>query len=80
LVRDSIAPQQRAWLALLEGLARAQKLGELDPDTDPAQLAFELHALLVAANTSFILQGTRAHSTGRATPFASASLPDHGNR
>jgi AcrR family transcriptional regulator len=57
-VRDSIAAQQRAWLALLEGLARdAQELGELDPDADLSQLAFELHALLVAANTSFILQG-----------------------
>jgi AcrR family transcriptional regulator len=57
-VRDSIAAQQREWLALLERLAReAEELGELDPATDPAQLAFELQALLVAANTSFILQG-----------------------
>ncbi len=57
-VRDSIAAQQREWLALLERLAReAEELGELDPGTDPAQLAFELQALLVAANTAFILQG-----------------------
>jgi AcrR family transcriptional regulator len=57
-VRDAIAAQQREWLAVLERLAReAQELGELDQGTDPAQLAFELHALLVAANTSFILQG-----------------------
>ena len=57
-VRDAIAAQQREWLAVLERLAReAEELGELDPAADPAQLAFELHALLVAANTSFILQG-----------------------
>ncbi len=60
-VRDAIAAQQREWLALLERLAReAQERGELDPGTDPAQLAFELQALLVAANTSFILQGNTA--------------------
>jgi AcrR family transcriptional regulator len=57
-VRDAIAAQQRDWLAVLERLAReAEELGELDAAVDPAQLAFELHALLVAANTSFILQG-----------------------
>ena len=55
-VRDAIATQQRQWLMLLERLAReAIELGELNPETDPAQLAFELKALLVAANTSFIL-------------------------
>jgi AcrR family transcriptional regulator len=55
-VRDAIATQQRQWLTLLERLAReAIELGELNPETDPAQLAFELKALLVAANTSLIL-------------------------
>jgi AcrR family transcriptional regulator len=55
-VRDAIAAQQREWLTLLERLAReAIELGELNPEADPAQLAFELKALLVAANTSFIL-------------------------
>jgi AcrR family transcriptional regulator len=54
--RDAIAAQQREWLALLERLAReAAELGELKTDTDPSQLAFELKAVLVAANTSFIL-------------------------
>ena len=57
-VRDAVAAQQREWLALLERLAReAQELGELEPGADPTQLAFELNAVLVAANTSFILQG-----------------------
>jgi AcrR family transcriptional regulator len=60
-VRDSIANQQRNWLALLERLAsEAEEVGELPPGGDPAQLAFELNALLVAANTSFILQGDSA--------------------
>ena len=55
-VRDRIAEQQRDWLAVLERLAReAMDGGEL-ADNDPAQLAFELNALLVAANTAFILQ------------------------
>lgn len=61
-VHDAIVAQQLDWLSLLERLAsEAMVCGELDPDTDPAQLAFELQALLVAANTAFILRGdTRA--------------------
>ncbi len=57
-VHDAIVAQRLDWLALLERLAReAIELGELEPSADPVQLAFELQALLVAANTSFILQG-----------------------
>jgi AcrR family transcriptional regulator len=60
-VRDAIAAQQREWLTLLERLAReAQQLSELDPNLDPSQLAFELKALLSAANTAFILHGDAA--------------------
>jgi AcrR family transcriptional regulator len=55
-VRDAIATQQREWIMVLERLAReAIALGELSPEPDPAQLAFELKALLVAANNAFIL-------------------------
>jgi AcrR family transcriptional regulator len=55
-VHDAIAAQQRQWLELLEQQAReAQELGELSADVDRAQLAFELEALLVAANTTYIL-------------------------
>ena len=43
----------------------AEELGELGPGADPAQLAFELNAVLVAANTAFILQGD-ATAFGRA--------------
>jgi AcrR family transcriptional regulator len=65
-VHDAIVAQRLDWLALLERLAReAAVLGELEPNLDPVQLAFELQALLVAANTSFILQGD-AGAFGRA--------------
>jgi AcrR family transcriptional regulator len=57
-VRDSIAAQRQDWLTVLERLAReAQQLDDLDPNLDPAQLAFELQALLAAANITFILHG-----------------------
>jgi AcrR family transcriptional regulator len=57
-VHDAVAAQQVDWLGVLERLAReADEQGELESNADPAQLAFELQALLVAANTSFILQG-----------------------
>jgi AcrR family transcriptional regulator len=57
-VRDAVAAQQRDWVELLERLAaEAADQGELESGVDPAQLAFELNALLVAANTAFILQG-----------------------
>lgn len=60
-VHDAILVQRLDWLALLERLAReAAELGQLDSTADLAQLAFELQALLVAANTSFILQGDQA--------------------
>jgi Tetracyclin repressor-like, C-terminal domain len=60
-VRDAVARQQAEWLTLLEDLGReAQDLGELDRGLDPAQVAFELNALIVAANNSFILQGDPA--------------------
>jgi AcrR family transcriptional regulator len=57
-VHDAIVAQRLEWLALLERLAcEAAELGELEPSLDPVQLAFELQALLAAANTSFVLQG-----------------------
>jgi AcrR family transcriptional regulator len=57
-VHDAIVAQRLDWLALLERLAReAAEESQVDSTADPAQLAFELQALLVAANTSFILQG-----------------------
>jgi AcrR family transcriptional regulator len=51
-VRDAIALALVNWLDLLVRVAtRAIELGELRPDTDPEQLAFEIHALGEAAVT-----------------------------
>lgn len=57
-IRDRIAQAQRLWMETLEQTARdAQHLGELRPDLDPAQLAFELESVMVTANWYFHLFG-----------------------
>lgn len=57
-VRNEITAQQRAWLEVLERLIRETiEHGELDPATDPTQLAFELQALMAAANNAYIRYG-----------------------
>jgi AcrR family transcriptional regulator len=59
-VRDRIAAHQREWIGLLERLAQeAVDAGELERSTDPAQLAFELNAVMVAANAAFLLHRRR---------------------
>lgn len=67
-VRDRIAENWRDWLAMLEAAARkAQQAGELDPGADPAQVAYELNALVTAANrTSQLLGDQSAWSRARA--------------
>jgi len=50
-VRDEVARQQEWWLGCLERLvAEARDEGHLISDADPAQLAFEVEALLFTAN------------------------------
>ena len=57
-VRDRVAAVVREWAGLLElQVAEAQRQGELDPSEEPAQLAFELHALLLLGNAQFLLAG-----------------------
>lgn len=57
-VRDEISQFVAGWLQTIEVAVReAQALGEIAPDIDPAQLAFETNALLVAANLAFPLFG-----------------------
>jgi AcrR family transcriptional regulator len=57
-VRDTITAQQRAWLEVLERLIRETiERGELKPGTDPTQLAFELQALMAAANNAYVRYG-----------------------
>jgi|RhiMethySRZTD1v2_1073278.scaffolds.fasta_scaffold24799_5 AcrR family transcriptional regulator len=49
-VRDQLTQALADWLDFLVRLAAsARKHGELRPDTDPEQLAFELHAYCAAA-------------------------------
>jgi AcrR family transcriptional regulator len=60
-VRDTIMDQFTDWSALLEHRIRAaQDAGQLDPATDPEQLAFELDALGSAANVRYQLDGDPA--------------------
>lgn len=50
-LHDEVVLDQRGWLEMLGNAIRtAQQLGELDPDTEPAQLAFELYAPMELAN------------------------------
>jgi AcrR family transcriptional regulator len=55
-VRDRIAEQKQRWMdAILTHVQSAQKRGQLRPDVDPEQLAFELDALGVLANSRWQL-------------------------
>jgi AcrR family transcriptional regulator len=54
-VRDGAMAFSQRWLGLLaEEVAAGQAAGELDPDADPAQIAFELNAYMVLGNMQFV--------------------------
>ncbi len=56
IVRDEIAGLVSEWLMALEAaVADAREAGHVSPDTDPQQLAFELHSLCMGANWAFQL-------------------------
>jgi AcrR family transcriptional regulator len=60
-VRDALASQMASWAGLLAQYARdAVARGELRPDADPEQLAFELDALGTAANAGWQLHENAA--------------------
>jgi AcrR family transcriptional regulator len=60
-VRERIATFQREWMETLERqAAHARSAGELDRSADPKQIAFEVNAMLIAANGMFLLQGDPA--------------------
>jgi AcrR family transcriptional regulator len=60
-VRERIAAFQREWMGTLERLAaEARAAGELERSVDPKQIAFEVNAMLAAANAQFLLQGDAA--------------------
>ncbi|AIJ25699.1 TetR/AcrR family transcriptional regulator [Amycolatopsis methanolica] len=87
-VRDAIAAGRRDWQSLYRTtIAEAQELGEIDPDVDPAQLAFELDALTRAAAEDALLHddpsrydyartAVRARLAAVATPDAPALPAD----
>ncbi|MBQ0935336.1 TetR/AcrR family transcriptional regulator [Ideonella paludis] len=48
-VRDALASMVKAWQsALAKAILQAIDTGDLQPDTDPEQLLFELHGLILA--------------------------------
>lgn len=55
-VRERVAAYQHEWIDLLTQAAeQARSRRELGPDSDVGLLVFELNAVVVAANTAFIL-------------------------
>ena len=62
------------WMDLLiEQAGRALERGELAPGTDPAQLAWELHAFGLALNWDYQLNGA-SPARGRAATAVRARL------
>jgi AcrR family transcriptional regulator len=56
-VREKLRETGSRWLDYIERQVRgAQELGDLRADEDPAQLAFELDAMLKMATAVFVLQ------------------------
>jgi AcrR family transcriptional regulator len=54
-VRDGAMAFSRLWLTLLaQQVTAAQAAGESDPDADPEQVAFELHAFMVLGNMQYV--------------------------
>lgn len=60
-VRDRASKIVGDWRGLFtEAIAEAQAEGQLDPGEDPEQLAFELQAPLLLANSQYVISGDRA--------------------
>jgi AcrR family transcriptional regulator len=60
-VRDRVAAVYSAWTGLMEDAVRtAVERGEADPAVDPAQLVFEVNAMLAEANGIYLLSGDPA--------------------
>ncbi|PBC60646.1 TetR family transcriptional regulator [Streptomyces sp. Tue6028] len=73
-VHDAVAGAQRDWTDHVEGaVTTAREAGELHPGTDAAQLAFELIALMEAANAVSVLRD-EADAYRRARVAISARL------
>lgn len=60
-LRERVAANQKDWIGVLHTAANeAVALGELRADTDVPTLVFELNALVIAANTAYILHDDAA--------------------
>jgi AcrR family transcriptional regulator len=60
-VRDGALAFAQRWQRLLaEEVAAGQAAGELDPASEPAQIAFELNAFMVLGNLQYVAGGRRA--------------------
>ena len=66
-VRDSVLEKKAYWSYTIQRAVReAQEAGELDPQVDPEQLAWELDSLLGGANSGFKSgDGAKALERGR---------------
>jgi len=57
-VRDAVVEKRRYWSASLARAIRdAQAAGEVKPEVDPEQLAWELNCILIGTNGSFVIEG-----------------------
>lgn len=57
-VRDAVVAKRRYWGdSLARAVREAQAAGEVRPDIDAEQLAWELNCLLIGANGSFVVDG-----------------------
>lgn len=62
-IRDQVAAQMQEWLDYLtKNVQHAQSLTQLSGSPEPAQLAFELHALVLGANWAMQLYNDRQAS------------------
>ncbi|MBK3570862.1 MULTISPECIES: TetR/AcrR family transcriptional regulator [unclassified Streptomyces] len=74
-VHDAVLQSQRDWTAHVEGtVEEAKSAGELLPDIDAGQLAFELVALMETANMISVLHNEEEISYGRARAGIRARL------
>jgi hypothetical protein len=53
----------RKLVDIMKCMIEAQGLGQIDPNTDIAQAAFEIEAMLLAANFLFVMMNEPIHLT-----------------
>lgn len=79
-IHDEVVTGQRGWTGLLEReITTARRRGQLDPDIDPGQLAFELYAPLELANyLATLYREPSMVDRGRASVGATLARATHG--